>query len=439
MQIVRSVGRFCTQWVLGCALLALFSAGLTASGQTPHGAGTHWVGTRWVGTWASSQQIPEPRNTLPMADLRDVTVRQIFHVSVGGNVLRVRLSNAFGVEPLRFSSVHIARPVSAAVGDTRAAIDPATDRALTFGGKPEVTVPAGAEYWSDPIAYDLPALSSVTVSFHLPEPPAVETSHPGSRETTWYLDGERTGAADMPGALTVEHWYQVSGIDVEAGAQSGAAAIVALGDSITDGHATTTNGNDRWTDVLAERLEGDPATKNLSVLNEGTGGNRLLNDGLGPNALARFDRDVLAQSGVKYLIVFEGVNDLGTLRGTGLGIPPTPAQHAELVARMEGAYEQMIERAHAQGIEAIGATITPFGGSGYAKSDPASEADREAVNAWIRERGHFDAVIDFDAAVRDPGQPDRMQPALDCGDHLHPSPAGYRKLAESIPLSLFSR
>ncbi|HEX4038783.1 MAG TPA: SGNH/GDSL hydrolase family protein [Acidobacteriaceae bacterium] len=413
---------------LGCALVVLLPAGLSAQGQTntqPH----------WVGTWASSQQIPEPRNTLPFADLHDATMRQIFHVSIGGSVLRVRLSNAFGVEPLRFTSVHIARPVSATVGDTRAAIDPATDRALTFGGKPDLIVPAGAEYWSDPIAWDLPPQSSITLSFHLSDAPAVETSHPGSRETTWYLDGDHTASADMPGALTVEHWFQVSGIDVEAAPQ--ASAIVALGDSITDGHATTTNGNDRWTDVLAERLLADPTTKNLSVLNEGTGGNRLLNDGLGPNALARFDRDVLAQSRARYLIVFEGVNDLGTLRG--FGQPPTPADHAALVARMEGAYQQMIDRAHTHGLEAIGATITPFGGSGYAKAGPALEQDREAINAWIRAPGHFDAVIDFDAALRDPRQPDRMLPSLDCGDHLHPSPAGYRKMAESIPLNLFSR
>jgi lysophospholipase L1-like esterase len=378
--------------------------------------------------------VPEPQNTVPMEDLRDATVRQIFHVSIGGSTLRVRLSNAFGREPLHFTSVHIARPVSATVGDTRAAIDPSSDRALTFSGKPDVIVPAGAEYWSDPIAYDLRPLSSLSISFHLDDPPVIETGHPGSRETTWYLRGNLTGAADLPGALTVEHWYQVSGIDVEAAPRT--AAIVALGDSITDGHATTTNGNDRWTDVLAERLQAQDSTKNLSVLNEGTGGNRLLNDGLGPNALARFDRDVLAQSGVKYLIVFEGVNDLGTLRRF---VAPTPADHAALVGRIEAAYQQMIDRAHMDGIEAIGATITPFGGSGYAKADPASEQDREVVNTWIRAAGHFDAVIDFDAAVRDPGQPDRMLPSLDYGDHLHPSPAGYRKMAEAIPLSLFSR
>jgi len=420
--------RFATRFALSSALalLTLLLAGIGARAQTTADADT--AGTHWVGTWASSQQIPEPRNTLPMTDLRKATMRQIVHVSIGGSMLRVRLSNEFGVEPLHFLSVHIAKPVSATVADTRAAIDPATDRALTFGG---------AEYWSDPIAYDLPPLSSVTISFYLDEPPAVETSHPGSRETTWYLDGDRTGGADMPGALTIEHWYQISGIDVEATPQ--AAAIVALGDSITDGHATTTNGNDRWTDVLAERLQANDATKNLGVLNEGTGGNRLLNDGLGPNALARFNRDVLAQSGVKYLIVFEGVNDLGTLRGFGFGQPPTPAEHTALVARMESAYEQMIAQARAHGIEAIGATITPFGGSGYGKGDAASEADREALNAWIRAEGHFDAVIDFDAAVRDPQQPQRMLAAYDSGDHLHPSPAGYRKMAEAIPLRLFSR
>ena len=213
-----------------------------------------------------------------------------------------------------------------------------------------------------------------------------------------------------------------------------ALSIVALGDSITDGHATTTNGNDRWTDVLAERLQGTAATNHIGVLNEGIGGNHLLVDGLGPNALARFNRDVLAQTGVRYVIVFEGVNDLGGL--TRLGEVPI-AEHEALVAHILAAYQQMILRAHAHGIEIIGATITPYAGSDYYHPTARDEQDRNAVNAWIRAPGHFDAVIDFDKVMRDPSHPDRLQPGYDSGDHLHPSPAGYRAMANAIPLSLF--
>jgi lysophospholipase L1-like esterase len=418
--------------VIVCSLL---SAGLTAQAQSAAESHATPPGT-WVGTWSSSQQIPEPPNTLPLDDLRDATVRQIFHVSIGGSILRVRLSNTFGAQPLHFTSVHLARPLTtttpAAAPMIGPSIDPATDRALTFSGAADVVVPAGAEYFSDPIDYPVTPLSSIAVSFHLDNPPMGETSHPGSHATTFYVHGDKSGTAEIPDAKQIEHWYQVSGIDVEASAQT--AAIVAFGDSITDGHGATTNGNDRWTDVLAARLQGSAATKNLSVLNVGTGGNRLLNDGLGPNALARFGRDVLAQSGVRYLIVFEGVNDLGTLMRDS---PVPPAAHAALVARMEDAYQQMILRAHAHGIEVIGATITPLGGSAYAKLDPDAEADRQAVNAWIRAAGHFDAVVDFDQVVHDPQQPERLLAADDSGDHLHPSPAGYRAMAEAIPLEMF--
>ena len=221
--------------------------------------------------------------------------------------------------------------------------------------------------------------------------------------------------------------------DVAAPAQ--AAAVVTLGDSITDGHGATTNGNDRWPDVLARRLQGTPATKTVSVLNHGIGGNRLLLDGLGPNALARFDRDVVAQTGVRYVIVFEGVNDLGTLTRDA---PASAAEHKALVDRIESAYEQMILRAHAHGIRVIGATITPYGGSGYYHPNAENDADRQAINAWIRDPKHFDAVVDFDKVVRDPAQPDRLNPAFDSGDHLHPSAVGYKAMGEAIPLTMFS-
>ncbi|MGD0910310.1 MAG: SGNH/GDSL hydrolase family protein [Terracidiphilus sp.] len=384
----------------------------------------------WIETWGASQQIPEPQNALSGDDLRDATVRQIFHLSVGGATLRVHLTNAFGIQALHFTSVHIARPVSL----SSAAIDVATDKALTFSGQSDVIVPPGAEMVSDPIQFPVEALGSVAVSYHLDNPPSRETSHPGSRATTYYVHGDQVSAADLPDARHVEHWYQVTAVDVIDNAP-GAGTVVALGDSTTDGHAAPTNGNDRWTDAFAAHLESSPATRDIAVSNRGTGGNHLLTDGLGPNALARFNRDVLAPAGVKWLIVYEGVNDLG---GLSLNGDSSPAAHAAMVANIEAAYAQMIVRAHAHGIRILGATITPYGGSDYYHPLPSDEADRQAVNAWIRAAGHFDGVIDFDAVVRDPQHSDRLLPAFDCGDHLHPSPVGYKAMGEAVPLSLFA-
>jgi lysophospholipase L1-like esterase len=385
----------------------------------------------WVGSWAASQQVPEPANALAGEDLRDATVRQIVHLSVGGASLRVHLSNAFGTAPLRFTAVHVARPVAPTGAAASAVIDPATDRAVTFAGSGEVIVPAGAEFISDPVALPVAALSDLAISFHLEEPPVQETGHPGSRATSYVVHGDQVAAADLVGAKKVDHWYQLAGVDVAGPG----AAVVALGDSITDGHGATTNGNDRWTDVLAGRLEAAPATGAtgvVGVLNQGIGGNHLLTDGLGPNVLARFDRDVLAQAGVRDLIVLEGVNDLGGLTRQG---EVGDAEHAALVARILGAYAQIVERAHAAGIWVIGATITPYTGSDYYHPGPKSEADRQAINRWIRTPGHFDAVVDFDQVARDPAHPERLLPAYDSGDHLHPSPAGYRAMAEAISLS----
>ena len=408
----------------GLVLLAL--AALWAGLHAQHGAKLQV----WVASWGTSQQVPEPQNSLPLDDLRDATVRQIFHLSVGGAAIRVHVSNAFGTAALHFTSVHVARPLSPASG----AIDPATDKALAFAGNSDVTVPGGAEFVSDPIDYPAPALSDLAVTFHLDTPPAGETGHPGSRATSYYVHGDAVTAATLTDPKHVDHWYQVSEVDVLGAA--GAGSIVALGDSITDGHGTTTNGNDRWTDVLAVRLQGSASTRNLGVSNQGIGGNHLLTDGLGPNVLARFDRDVLAPAGVRWLIVFEGVNDLGGLARNG---EVSPAEHAELVQRVIAAFEQVIERAHAHGLRVYGATITPYVGSGYYHPGPLSEADRQAVNQWIRAAGHFDAIIDFDKVVGDPDHPDHLLSAFDCGDHLHPSPAGYSAMGNAIPLSLFAQ
>jgi lysophospholipase L1-like esterase len=384
----------------------------------------------WVASWGASQQIPEPQNARAADDLRDATVRQIFHLSAGGQMLRVHVSNVFGTEALRFTSVHVALPISASTS----AIDPATDRALTFAGSSEVTVPPGTEYVSDALDYPVRALSDLAVTFHLDAPPARQTGHPGSRATSYFVHGDSVSAPNLPEAKHVEHWYQVSAIDVLV--PSGAAAIVALGDSITDGHGATTNGNDRWTDVVAQRLQASANTRGIGVSNQGIGGNHLLIDGLGPNALARFDRDVLAPAGVRWVIVFEGVNDLGGLARNG---EVTSAEHAALVKRVLASYEQIVLRAHAHGLRVFGATITPYVGSDYYHPGPLSETDRQAVNAWIRAAGHFDAVIDFDGVVKDPKHPDRLLPAYDCGDHLHPSPAGYRAMGEAVPLGLFAQ
>lgn len=393
---------------------------------------TAWTGHArhalvWVGSWACSQQIPEPDNALPSDDLRDATLRQMVHLSAGGNAIRIHLSNAFGSAPLHLISVHIARPLST----TSPKIDPATDRAVTFTGRSEVVIPPGAEFISDLLQYPAPPESDLAISIHYGDPPQPETGHPGSRATSYLVRGDLVSAADLSRARKVDHWYQIAGVDVLS--DQDAFSVVALGDSITDGHGATTNGNDRWPDALARRLQ-FAGLRTVGVLNEGIGGNHLLTDGLGPNALARFDRDVLAQPGVRYVIVLEGVNDVGGLART---MEASPAEHAELVHRILGAYQQIVARAHAHNVCVIGGTILPYVGSDYYRPDAASEADRQAVNAWIRNRGHFDAVVDFDRITRDPSHPEKLLPAFDSGDHLHPSPAGYAAMADAVPLSIF--
>lgn len=382
----------------------------------------------WIASWGASQQIPEPQNSLAPDDLRNATLRQVVHLSAGGSVLRVHLSNAFGSGPLTINSAHIAHPLA----PDSSAIDPATDKALTFNGAPAVIIPPGAEILSDPISFPAAPLSDVAISLHFDAPPQGETGHPGSRATSWYVHGNATAAATLDAPKKIDHWFQLSGIDVLANAP--AASIVTLGDSITDGHAAGTNRNERWPDILARRLQASPATANLGVSNQGIGGNHLLTDGLGPNALARFDRDVLATAGVRWVILLEGVNDLGGLARTG-EVPA--ADHAALVQRVLGAYQQVVARAHAHGIKVFGGTITPYTGSDYYHPGALSEADRQQINAWIRTPGHFDAVIDFDAVTRNPAHLDYLLPAFDSGDHLHPSPSGYRAMGEAIPLSLF--
>jgi lysophospholipase L1-like esterase len=374
----------------------------------------------WTGSWATSQQIPEDRNALPARAMDDATLRQTVHLSVGGTLLRLRLSNAFGTAPLHVTSAHVAR--AAAPGSDR--IEAGSDIALRFSDREDVTIPAGAEYVSDPVRL---AGADIAISLHFEAAPAQQTSHPGSRTTSYLLHGNHVSDTALPGATSFDHWFNIAGIDVQV-PQGG--AVVVMGDSITDGRGSTTNGNDRWTDALAQRLAA--ARRNIGVLNHGIGGGHVLLDGLGPNAMSRFDRDVLAQPGVRWLIVFEAINDIGTFDPDGA---KPKAAHDELVRQLTGAYGQMIAKAHDTGIKVYGATITPFMDCGPYHPKAITEADRVAVNGWIR--SHFDAAIDFDAAVRDPARPDHLAAAYDSGDGLHLSPAGYRVLAAAVPLSLF--
>ena len=374
---------------------------------------------QWVGTWAGAPQLTEPKNMPPAPGLSSNTLRQVVHVSIAGKKLRVKFSNAFGTGPVEISSARIA--LSAGGG----AINKSTDKPLTFSGNNSVTIPAGKMASSDTFDFDLLALADVAVTIHFGETPPDVTGHPGSRATSYVQAGDATDATDLPMAAKTQHWYILTGIDV-VGDRSGA-AVVTLGDSITDGRGSTTDGNNRWPDDLAARLQADPGLKNIAVLNQGIGGNCVVHGGLGPTALARFQRDVLDQSSVRWLIVLEGVNDIGGSRGTNSPV----AQ--DLIA----AFQKMIKQAHAANIRVYGATILPFGASFY--DSPAHEEARQTVNNWIRTGGEFDAVIDFDVATRDPDKPARLLPSADSGDHLHPSVKGYEMMAQSIDPKLFAK
>ncbi|MBU6296826.1 MAG: SGNH/GDSL hydrolase family protein [Alphaproteobacteria bacterium] len=405
--------------VLLAALCLLTSARAVPARQAP---------VHWVGSWAAAELAMEQKNSAAPVDLDDATLRQVVHLSIGGPVLRLRISNAFGTGPLHLTAVHIARPLP----DVPGAIIAASDTALTFSGRADVTIPAGAEYISDPVAFPVSDLSDLVITLHADEAPSPETGHPGSRATSFVTHGDAVSAAELPGAEKREHWYVIAGVDVEASAAS--AAIVTFGDSITDSYQSTPDMNNRWPDDLARRLQASPATRDIAVLNEGIDGNRVLLDGWGPNALSRFDRDVLGPPGVRYLIVLEGINDLGNLTREHK-VPPS--QHLALVERLIAAYKQIAERAHAHGIKAYIGTVTPDMDNSYYPPDAGNEADREELNAWIRIQQDFDGVIDFDAAMRDPAHPDLMLPAYDSGDHLHPGPAGYQVMSDLVPLTLF--
>jgi lysophospholipase L1-like esterase len=389
-------------------------AGGAASGGTSGGGGGAGSEAHWVGTWTSAQQTTEMANLPPAPGLAGNTLRQIVRVSRGGSKLRLRLSNEFGTSAVTMSSVHVA------VSQGGGAIDTATDAGLSFSGVPAVTIAAGEAVLSDAFDFALPPLASLAISIHFASQAGDVTGHPGSRTTSFLQAGSAVSAPSLPNAAKTEHWYFISALDVMADAASG--AVVVLGDSISDGKGSTTDQNNRWPDVLAERLQAAPATSNIGVLNAAIGGNAVLSGGIGPTAVDRFERDVLGQSGVRWLIVLEGVNDIGPSEGA--------ASPGDLIE----AYQAFIAKAHQADVRAYGATILPVGGSIYA----GAEGARALVNDWIRTSGAFDAVIDLDAAVRDPVTLTQLLSSYDSGDGLHPSPAGHRKLGESIDAALLS-
>jgi lysophospholipase L1-like esterase len=410
------------QSILTASLLSLALAGCaTIPGGTDArpSAGEHWVAS-----WGSAQLVPEGQNELPAAQWQDASLRQIVRASLGGRTLRVKLSNVFGTAPLTID----AGSVALALAPGRADVDATSLRLLRFGGAGSVTIPAGGEYLSDPVDLPHAAGADLAISLHFAQAPARQTGHPGARATSFRAAGNQVAAANWPQADTFTRWYQIAGVEVWSGAS--AHAVVAIGDSITDGYGVQPDTYARWTDGLAVRLRSAGMT-DIGVVNAGIGGGRMLRDGLGPNLVSRFERDVLARPGVSHAIVMIGVNDFGVQHRNK---EDSPAERARLLDDLKQAYRQIVARAHAQGVCVLGATISPYGGSGYYAPGPDNESDRLAYNQWIRTAGVVDGVIDFDAALRDPARPDHLQKALD-NDGLHPSsPAGYKAMADAVPL-----
>ncbi|MEU1660924.1 SGNH/GDSL hydrolase family protein [Streptomyces griseofuscus] len=396
----------------------------------------HASADTYVGTWAA------PPTAAPAADstvYEDQTLRQTVHLSVAGDSLRVRFTNEFGTSPLTIGEVHAARP--AAQGPATA-VDPGTDRVVRFDGRPSATLAPGTQRWSDPVALPTTAGGDLVISMYLPQRTPGSTVHSAAYQHNFVAAGDVTGAPDLTPVSTATSWHFLSGVSVDRRAGTADSSVVTLGDSITDGEHTTLDADQRWPDLLAERLRRDGGLAGTGVVNAGIGGNRLLRDPdpepgsaaesfaayFGESALKRFDRDVLGQPGARAVTVLLGVNDLGQ---PGIAAPASDEVTAE---ELIAGYRQLIERAHEHGLKIYGATITPFAGDTIGYFTPRREAVRQQVNDWIRTSGAFDTVLDFDAVLRDPARPDHLLPAYDGGDGLHPNDAGMAAMARAFPL-----
>ncbi|USP77886.1 uncharacterized protein yc1106_05160 [Curvularia clavata] len=398
----------------------------------------------WVDAFATMPQLTEPAN-LPPAPFNQTgavfvnsTVRQTLYMTTDAHQIRLKFTNVFGGSDLPITAVTVALPANQTAGIYE--IQPQTLQKVTFSGEDGITVPNGALAVSDPINFPIKAQQIVTVTMYLASGQKTNsiTSHPGSRTTSWWQFGNAVSAPSLTitdsTTQSAAHWYFIS--SVEAWVPQRVGSLLIIGDSITDGRGSTTNQNDRWPNQLLARLQKNSATKYISIGNLAAGGNRILADGLGPNAFGRIDRDILAHPGVQYAMIFEGVNDIGVA-------PPTPEAQAEIYRRLVQAYKQMVTLIHTHGIPVFGATITPFSApanfTGQPYSSPEREKTRQRINEFIRTSGVFDAVIDFDKFLADPKIPSQLAPQYDSGDYLHPGPAGYAYIAEKFPVDVFAK
>ena len=408
---------FFKNWMKICILILLIT--LVNSCSSAQGLKNDSAAKKWVGTWSTAPQLVEPRNVPPEPGLTRNTLRQVVAVSIGGDELRMKFSNEFSDSPVEMKNVQIA------VSKDSSAINASTSKTLKFEGNESITIPAGKAVYSDPFEFDLQPRMQLAITIAFGETPADVTGHPGSRTTSYLKEGQHAEAnADFSKAVKTDHWYVINTIEVKA---EEPAAIAIIGNSITDGRGSGTNKQNRWPDILSQELLKNPKTDHIGVLNMGIGGNAVLRGGLGPTALDRFDRDILQQKGVKWLIIMEGVNDLG-------GTPDSTAAF-NVANGLIAAYQQMINKAHKEGIKVYGGTITPIDQSFYYKD--YREAARQKVNEWIRNSGEFDAVIDFDKAVRNPDNPSVIQENAHDGDYLHPNEYGYEIMGKAIDPKLF--
>jgi lysophospholipase L1-like esterase len=379
---------------------------------------------RWVPTWTTAQLLartpPPNANASAPRGYNNQTIRMIVRSSIGGNRVRVKLSNAFGSAPVTVGAAHIALRAK------DSAIAPGTDRPLAFNGKPGVTIGPGVVLLSDPVDLNVPAVADLAVSLYFPGETGPPTTHATALHTTYISkEGDATAEASLADSTTTQSYYWLYAVEVMAPADTG--LIVAYGDSITDGARSSNESNHSWPALLAARLAAAKKPAHVAVANMGIGGNRVLRDGSGVSALGRLDRDVFSQPGVKWMMLLEGINDIGR----EATMPAETVQAEDLIA----GYKQIIERAHSQGIRVIGCTLTPYQGANYYRDH--GEEVRSAVNNWIRTGGAFDGVVDFEAATRDAENPKKLRAEFDPGDHLHPNDAGYQAMADAIDLGLF--
>ena len=405
----------------GCTIAAAIVAALAGSQATSSSLPRHRDAT-WVAAWGAAPDSAEP-------SIAGSTVRQIVRTSIAGSRVRLRFSNLFGSGPMTLG------PVRVALAAGEGAIQPASDRGVTFGGARTVTVARGQDTLSDPVELALPALARLTVTVHVPEGTGTSTTHGVGHQTAYFLRGDATAARVFPTGDANASRYFLTGVEVEAAPEAG--TVVVLGDSITDGVGSTPDRDARWPDALAARLQANAASASIAVVNAGIAGNRLLNDGkppfIGPSSLSRFDRDVLRTPGLRWIILLQGSNDV-----TAADMLTTPEDQVSAAQIIDG-MKALITRARARGVRIYGGTMLPREGVGkpFVSTDAGREK-RRAVNAWIRTAGAFDGVIDFDQALRDPARPDRLRPAFDSGDHLHPNDAGYAAMAAAVDPRLFA-